>query len=147
MKNKIVRNLVIIVTILIVVDQISKVLVTNLVVPSGNDYFKLEVSKNTGMAFGFNEGNISNIFITIFVLAIVINFIKNQMERIDNKTTIALALILGGGISNLIDRFFRGGILDFIKIYKFPVFNFADVCVVVGWILLILFLIDFSKNK
>ena len=148
MKNKVIRVLVIIVTILIVVDQISKILVTSLVKDfAGNDFFRLEVTRNTGMALGFNEGNVRNIFLTIFVLAIVINFIKNQLERIDKRTTVALSLILGGGISNLIDRFFRGGILDFIKIYKFPIFNIADICVVVGWILLVIFLIDFSKKK
>ena len=79
MKNKVIRVLVIIVTILIVVDQISKILVTSLVKDfAGNDFFRLEVTRNTGMALGFNEGNIRNIFLSFFVLAIVINFIKNQ---------------------------------------------------------------------
>lgn len=148
MKNKIIRSLIIIVLILIVIDQTSKIVVTVLVKNSmGNEYLGLEVAKNTGMAFGFNSGNIRNIFLTIFVLAVVINFIKNQLERIDKRTTFALSLILAGGISNLIDRFLRGGILDFIKIYKFPIFNIADTYVVIGWICLIIFLIDFSKKN
>lgn len=148
MKNKVVKGLIIVVIILIVIDQISKILVTNYLQESvGNEYFKLEIIKNTGMAFGFNDGNIKNILLTIFVLAIVINFVKNQIERIDNKTMIAISLVLSGGISNLIDRFFRGGVLDFIKIYKFPIFNVADICVVIGWILLVIFLIDFSRRN
>ena len=157
MKNKVVRSLVIIITILIVIDQVSKFLIVSLFPEGiGNDYLKIETVKNTGMAFGFNEGNVRNIFLSIFVLAIVINFIKNQLERLDKKTIISLSLVLAGGISNLIDRFFRGGVLDFIKIpiipnfikiYKFPTFNIADLYVVIGWVLLIIFLIDFSKKK
>lgn len=148
MKNKIVKSLIIIVIILIVIDQISKIVIGNMLQnPIGNEYFKLEIVKNTGMAFGFNEGNFKNILLTIFVLAIVIRFIKTQLERIDNKTMIAISLVLAGGISNLIDRFLRGGVLDFIKIYKFPVFNIADICVVFGWILLIIFIIDFSRKN
>lgn len=148
MKNKIVKILVIIVAILIIIDQTSKILVTNLLSETiGNGYFKIELAKNTGMAFGFNEGNIKNIILTIIVLLIVINFIKNQLERIDKKTAVALSLVLAGGISNLIDRFFCGAVIDFIRIYKFPNFNIADMYVIIGWILLVIFLIDFSRKK
>lgn len=147
MKNKIVKIIVIIVTIIIFIDQTSKILVSNLLSETiGNDFFKLEIVRNTGMAFGFNDGNIKNIFISIFVLAIVISFVKNQLERIDKKTGIAIAMAIGGAISNLIDRIFRGGVLDFIKIYKIPNFNLADFFIVVGWILIIIFLIDFSRK-
>ena len=148
MKNKIVKLIVIISIILIIVDQISKLLVCNLVKDSilGNENFKIEITNNTGMALGFNSGNIKNIFITILVLLLIIKFIISQLERIDKKTAVSIGLILGGGISNLIDRFLRGGVLDFIKIYKFPIFNLADVFIVCGWILLIVFLIYFSRK-
>lgn len=147
MKNKTVKMIVIIVAIIILVDQASKLLVSNLLTETiGNDFFKLEIANNTGMAFGFNDGNIKNIFISIFVLVIVISFIKNQLERIDKKTAIVIAMALGGAISNLIDRIFRGSVLDFIKIYKIPNFNLADMFIVIGWILIIIFLIDFSRK-
>lgn len=148
MKNKTVKLITIIVIILIMIDQISKILVSKyLTEPFGNDNFKLEISYNSGMALGLNEGNVKNIIISIFVLAIVISFVKNQIERIDKKTAVAIALILGGATGNLIDRFFRGSILDFIKISIFPVFNLADAFVVCGWILIIIFLIMFSIKK
>jgi len=147
LKNKTVKMIVIIVAIIILVDQASKLLVSNLLTETiGNDFFKLEIANNTGMAFGFNDGNIKNIFISIFVLVIVISFIKNQLERIDKKTAIVIAMALGGAISNLIDRIFRGSVLDFIKIYKIPNFNLADMFIVIGWILIIIFLIDFSRK-
>ena len=147
MKNKTIRLIIVIAIIIIVMDQLSKFLLTNYLKESiGNSIFKLEIVENTGMAFGFNEGNTKNIFLMIVVLAMMISFIKKQIERIDKKTAISLAMAIGGGISNLIDRIFRGYVLDFIKIYKFPVFNIADAFVIIGWILLIIFLIDFSKK-
>lgn len=148
MKNKTVKLIIIIGIILIIIDQISKILVLNFVKePIGNNNFKLEVSYNSGMALGLNEGNVKNIVISIFVLAVVITFVKNQIERIDLKTAIAISMILGGAIGNLIDRFFRGSVLDFIRILNFPTFNLADSFIVIGWILIIIFLIKFSIKK
>ena len=148
MKNKIVRGLLIIVITLIVIDQVSKILVSNfLKEPVGNEFVGLEIVTNTGMALGFNEGNIKNILLTIFVLLIIIRFVKNQIERIDTKTMVAISLVLAGGIGNLIDRFFRDGVLDFIKLYKIPIFNLSDVFVVLGWILLVIFIIDFTRKN
>ena len=137
MKNKTLKMLIIIAIVLIVVDQLIKILSIQLLKnPIGNDLFGLELVHNTGMAFGFNDGNIKNIILTTFVLLVIFNFIKNQIERIDRKTTIALSFVIAGGISNLIDRIFRGSVIDFIKIYKIPNFNFADICIVIGVIIL-----------
>lgn len=148
MKNKVIRLLVIIVTILIIIDQASKILVTNILKDEsiGNENFGIVITSNTGMAFGFNDGNGKNIFLTICILAIIASFIKNQLERIDTKTTVALSLAISGGISNLIDRIFRGGVFDFIRVFTIT-FNLADILIVLGWILLIVFLIDYSRKN
>lgn len=148
MKNKIIKLIVILVAILVILDQASKLLIGNLVTePIGNDAFKIEIISNTGLAFGFNDGsNVKNIFIMLFVLFIVIKFVKDQIELIDTKTAVALSMVLAGGLSNLIDRIFRGAVLDFIKIFKFPIFNIADILVVVGAILLIIFLVIFTRK-
>ena len=148
MKNKTVRLIVILVTIFIMIDQASKLLICNVIDGSvGNGIFKLEIANNTGLAFGFNDGsNIKNIFIMAFVLIIVIRFVKNQIELIDTKTAVALSMVLAGGFGNLIDRIFRGAVLDFIKIYKFPIFNLADVLVFIVAILLVIFLVIFTRK-
>lgn len=154
MGKKKIRNLVIISTSIIIIDQIIKIIIGQLIKDSIKiipRILEIEVIKNTGFAFGLNSGNIKNIMITIIVLILIINFIKNQFKLIDNKTMFSLSLMLGGGVSNLIDRFIRGGVFDFIKISTFPIFNLADITVVVGWILLVINIIKFSfyenKNK
>lgn len=55
-----------------------------------------------------------------------------------------IILIFSGGLSNLIDRVLRGGVIDFIDIKIIPVFNLADIMICVG---LLLFLIDFIFKK
>ena len=79
-------------------------------------------------------------------MAIIINFVVKQFEQIDTKTAVSISFILGGGFGNLIDRFIRGSVLDFIKIHKFPNFNFADMCVIIGWLLLIIFLVIYTRS-
>lgn len=147
MKNKIKILLIVLVVILIVIDQASKIIVTNnLKAPIGDSYMGLEVVSNTGMALGFAEGNKRNIVMTIFVLLIIGTFIKNQIERIDTRTAIAISLALAGGISNLIDRIFRNGVCDFIRIYTVTI-NLADIFVVVGWFLLIVALYEYTRKN
>ena len=148
MKNKTVRLIVILVIILTILDQASKLIVSNLpVLPRINDSVGFEITTNTGLAFGFNDGsNVKNMFIMIFVIGIVIRFVITQIELIDTKTAVALSMVLSGGISNLFDRIFRGAVLDFIKIYKFPIFNVADILVFIGAILLVIFLVIFTRK-
>lgn len=146
-KNKILRLIIVIAIGLIVFDQISKMLIIKYYQgPIEKGIVGITLIQNTAMAFGFSSGNTKNIVLTSIVLLIVINFIRNQKDRIDTKTAIALSLVLAGGISNLIDRVLRGGIVDFIKIKNFAIFNIADCYVVLGWILLIVFLIKFNKE-
>ena len=61
-----------------------------------------------------------------------------QQEQIDKKTYVALSLVVAGAIGNLIDKLFRGYVLEFIVIKSLS-FNIADVFIVLGWILMALF--------
>lgn len=148
MKNNVVKIVLIVCLIVIILDQGSKFLVTKFASDGlGTENFGIVITENTGMAFGFNQGNTKNIVLTIFVLLLLITFLKNQKNELDTKTTITVSMAIGGGFSNLIDRIFRGGVLDFISIWKFPKFNIADICVCMAWLLIVIFLVVYSNKK
>lgn len=105
------------------------------------DMVNVTYVENTGGAWGVGQGDIATfIIVNILVLGIIIRFIITQRDRIGNLTLSALVLILSGGISNFIDRIFRGFVVDYIdinQIFKFPVFNLEDVIIIIGWLLFI----------
>ena len=147
MKNKKIKVLIIIFCIIVIVDQFTKFLIIKFVkepikiIPR---ILEFEIVKNTGIAFGINNGNMKNILLILIFLILIISFIKRQFKLIDIKTMISLSLMFAGGVSNLIDRIVIGGVLDFIKISTFPIFNIADASIVIGWVLLVINIIKFT---
>ena len=103
-----------------------------------NDYFNLVNISNTGVAFSmFQDNNIFFIILVSFVILFVIYFLIKNKEELTKLQTHSLLLILAGGTGNLIDRLFRGAVVDFIDIgykdvYRWPAFNVADVFICVG---------------
>lgn len=137
--------------ILIFLDQITKLIVIKFVADKTviiNKFISLQVTGNTGIAFGINSGaNIKNILLSLVFIVIIVKFLKNQKNNIDKKTEIILYMILSGGISNLIDRIIRGAVVDFISVGIFPIFNIADIFIVTGWILFIISLVIYSSRE
>lgn len=134
----------------VVLMQIVNIIIVNNITDSKviiEGFLSLTYYENTGGAFGVGQGDtIGFAIISIIVIAIIIRFMVLQMERINNNTMIALELIIAGGISNLIDRLFRGFVVDYIDInqlFKFPIFNLADLCISIGWIILVVSIIVF----
>ena len=138
--------------ILLLLDQIIKFIVINnnfTVIPG---FLSLTYTENTGMAFGLNQNNvILVILINIVILGIIIKFLKENIDKIDMVVFISLILILTGGFGNLIDRIFRGHVIDFIDVnlFDFPVFNIADIYIIVGAIILVIAIVKqfFIKNE
>ena len=148
--------IVILVILLIVIDQISKFyIVENIgkeiknIIPNVLNFTYVE---NRGGAFGVGQNStMMFVLVNIIILGIIIRFMMIQKDRIDRKTQVILSMILAGGISNLIDRIVRGFVLDFIDfspIISFPVFNIADILIVIGWLsLAIVTAVYYIKNK
>ena len=115
--------------------------------------FALTYVRNQGAAFGmFNRAPTwfrEPFFIVIPVVALfVIVLLVSRLGRREKGTAVALSLILGGALGNLIDRLRFGYVIDFLdfhwkEIYHWPAFNVADSCIVVG--VTIMFLQSFSK--
>ena len=76
---------------------------------------------------------------SLLICALVYYILKN-FNKMDKITINALAMILGGGIGNLIDRVSKGFVVDYIDInylIKYPIFNLADIFIVIGTIVII----------
>ncbi len=95
---------------------------------------------NSGGAFGLLQG-LPGLFL-VATLAIVFGILIGARRLQDLRWAPPLGLVLGGGLGNAIDRLVRdtgGGVVDFIDLHVWPVFNVADMAIVVGalWILFI----------
>ena len=155
-KNKKIIILIIIGIIIILLDQISKFIIIEKNITIIPSFLSFTYTENTGAAFNIGSNNLLFIIlVNIIILGIIIKFIKERKEDVNFKILISLVLILAGGIGNLIDRIFRGYVVDFIDVnlFKFPNFNIADISIFIGIFLLIIMLIisviedEKQKNK
>lgn len=118
-----------------------------------NDYFNIVNVSNTGVAFSmFQNNNIFFIVLVSLVVIFLIYFIVKNNKELTKLQIHSLLLILAGGIGNLIDRIFRGAVVDFIdvgykNVYRWPAFNVADSCVCIGITLFVISILFFDKNK
>lgn len=140
----------IIAVLIVVVDQLLKLLAVNTIKTGApveilGGLVKFRYVENRGMAFGMLQDCrwVFIIFTVIVVAGVIIYMIKTKPQSKFLLTT--LALILGGGIGNLIDRVFLGYVVDYIQLSFFsPVCNFADYCITIGTVLLIIYILFFS---
>jgi signal peptidase II len=134
----------------LVLDQITKALVANLmrlyqaieIVPN---FVHLTYLKNTGAAFGVLAGTRSPLRMFFFVLvsSVAIGCVLYLLKNLrPGRTSLvaSLSLILGGAVGNLIDRLRMGEVIDFIDLhwhhFHWPAFNVADSSITIGVILL-----------
>lgn len=148
----------IIITLLTLADQLIKMAVVNnidtgeiiRVIHFGDfDVFNLTHITNKGAAWSMMEGK--TWFLVGFPLVVILGgMVYMYFKRKESKLLmVSLALIISGGIGNLIDRIRLGEVVDYIKFepINFPVFNFADICVVVGVIVLAVYFLFFDKSS
>ena len=146
----------IIAVLVVIIDQLTKwwayaVLRTGGDIPLIRDVLHLHYTTNKGMAFVLLQ-NHRWIFITLtaaIIVAIAAFVIRTRKKKKHIMLNASLAMIVGGGIGNMIDRIFYGDtlfcgeVIDFIyfKLIDFPVFNIADCAVCIGEALLIIYVI------
>ncbi|MEG0615415.1 MAG: signal peptidase II [Oscillospiraceae bacterium] len=149
--------------VLVGVDQLLKYLVVNNIpeytsmpfIKIGDfEILNLAYVENRGAAFSFLEDKV--IFLVIITSLFLIAGIYLLLSKKVKQPALiwSFALIISGGIGNLLDRIFRGEVLfdgyvvDYleVKLFNFAVFNFADCCVVIGSIMFLIYIIFFDKD-
>ena len=147
MKNDILKFIKIFLFIFIL-DQISKILILN-GIRFESDCISLILVFNKGVAFSmfaFLEEYLKYIQL-ILILGVTLYFFSNK-EYVKEYTTGA-AIVLGAGVSNLTDRFIHEGVVDYVYWhcgFDFAVFNFADMMIDLGVLLLLIKSYQLSKK-
>ncbi len=138
----------IIIAILVAVDQIIKLLVIEHLEPIGSlplidGFIQLNYAENTGAAFGSFSGKTSLLSIFTFVIIATGVFYLLVKKRKVDVEYVCITLIIAGGLGNLIDRVFRGFVVDYIEplFIEFAIFNFADILVTCSCIFLVIWML------
>ena len=125
----------------VVADQVTKHIVSSQLVLDEEVVvigpFSIHHVQNSGIAFGlFPNATAAVIVLTTVAVAWMLVFFARAGAR-HPVLPVALGLLLGGSISNLADRVRLGHVTDFLDIRYWPAFNLADICIVVGVVLLV----------
>ncbi len=145
--------------VVLVFDQLTKFIAADYLTQHGEihltPFLNLVLVHNTGAAFGFlsSAGGWQNIFFVIVAVAAGV-FILWMIWRLDGKDkllAIALMLVLGGAVGNLVDRLIHGYVIDFIDVYyrtwHWPAFNVADSAISVGAVILVVDALGLAPRK
>ena len=136
----------------LVADVLSKVLVVAHIKPTDSvrllgGALYLVQARNSGAAFSLGTG--ATVLLTVIALVVVGVIVRAARRLRSAGWAVALGLVLGGALGNLVDRFFRapapgrGHVVDWISLFAddghvWPIFNLADSCIVVGGCLAVL---------
>ena len=139
----------------LLIDMLSNVLIKHFIllgirIKIIKGFLYITYVKNTGAAFSiFRNNTLFLIILSIVIIGLLFYYLSKKiyLSKLEN---ISYGLILGGAIGNLFDRIIYGYVIDFIDIYIFkfdyPVFNIADMAIVIGVIILIIDLFRGEKN-
>ena len=103
----------------------------------------LELSRNPGVAFGLRLPAVIQELLIGFALFLVAWMALRSIRSAPKSavrsppSALALGLILGGGIANIIDRLMDGLVTDYFQVGTFPIFNVADSCITIGVLMLL----------
>jgi signal peptidase II len=142
--------------LIVVADQLSKVWI-RLNLPEGHSlfqvgFFRITHVHNTGAAFGlFRDQSLALTIVAITAITVILVYTfvgYRHLPWLDSMWgKLALGLILGGTVGNLIDRLRFGYVTDFIDLSFWPAFNIADSAVTVGVIIFVVSLLFLSPTK
>jgi lipoprotein signal peptidase len=144
------KKIIVFASLLTFIDQIIKFVITNTITLNESinvikNFFSITYVRNFGAAFSILDGNrFFFILITFVALGLIyLVFLKNS--EIKKTEVLIYSMMLSGIIGNLIDRIFKGFVIDYLDFrifgHYFPVFNLADSLIVVSVILLLVILI------
>lgn len=118
-------------------------------IPIIDGVFNLRYAENTGAAFSMLRGNTVFLIVVPLIVVCVMIYVLAAKKIGPKVGSWGLTLILAGAVGNLIDRIFRGAVVDMFdfELINFPIFNVADIAVTIGAVLFFIFVIFFYDDK
>lgn len=154
MKNSHIYEVYKVVSIILIADQISKLLISTKMILNQEivlipKVFSILYVKNTGAAFSILQNSSTLLTIINVVFIVILHLLIKKEKNLTKLNCIFLGLIMGGMFGNLLDRIIHHGVIDFIyiKIINFPVFNIADIGITLGVVLLLISSIIDKKKQ
>ena len=142
--------------LLVAVDQITKYIALTQLKPIGSvtfidGFMDFTFVENRGAAFGIFSGKTWLLLDISIIICAVLVWAMTKMPKTKEyrKLRVTFVLILSGAVGNIIDRALRGYVVDFFEFtfIKWPVFNMADIYVVVGTIVMAVIIMFFMKDE
>ena len=142
--------------LLVAVDQITKYIALTQLKPIGSvtfidGFMDFTFVENRGAAFGIFSGKTWLLLVISIIICAVLVWAMTKMPKTKEyrKLRVTFVLILSGAVGNIIDRALRGYVVDFFEFtfIKWPVFNMADIYVVVGTIFMAVIIMFFMKDE
>ena len=139
-----------------IIDLVSKQVIIRLIDLSASikiipNFFYLTYVRNEGAAFSiFQNQYVLILLVTFFALFFINNYLTKQ--KINKLESFSYSMIIGGILGNLFDRLVYGYVIDFFDFrfgkFNYPIFNMADVFIVVGVVLLMIYsFMEWRKNN
>lgn len=116
----------------LVTDRTLKILAEGADYSFLNGFFEIIYRENTGIAFGLPVPVWASILLTAVLIICGGFFVLKNFNLEKKSALLAVSFILAGALGNMYDRVFLGYVVDYISIWKWPVFNFADMCIFCG---------------
>lgn len=112
------------------------------------EWIRLSLSYNTGIAFSIPlTGVLLQAITPILVLLIVYHYIRNEYHKRSRFLDIWFALVLGGALSHTYERIVYGKVIDFIAVKYFAIFNFADIFISIGFVIILSYYVFYEGKQ
>lgn len=157
MKNILEKKVIWIISfICIIIDQIIKFIINNNINLYDqntiiDNFFNLTNVRNYGAAWSILTGSRIMLIIVTILIMIGLYYFFIRKEKLKKYEKVIYGFLYGGIIGNLIDRIFRGYVIDYLEFYifgyNFPVFNLADILIVISMFFIIISVIKGDKNE
>ncbi len=143
MKDKEKKLLAVLIAILVLVDQVLKIIMYN---------SKIQIINSTGWGIGVlnntkSGDNLAYILISIIAVIALVRYIKSNNTFVKMNSRVILSFAIAGAISNAIDRIWNGGTINYINIPNFSALNLSYVYFIITWIGMAFVLTLFTRDR